>query len=51
MEEYILKDIIGKIEQVEKSGHGEVVIKIKNGYVWRVLVTYDTIVKEVTYGK
>ena len=30
-----------KIEQIKKKGHGEVVIKIKNGYIWRILTTED----------
>ncbi len=51
-EEYILEDIIEKIQQVEKLGHGEVVIKIKNGYVYRVLTTEDSLIKkEVKNGQ
>ncbi len=41
MDNQTLVDIKQKIEEVEASGHGEVVIKIKNGYVWRVLQTFD----------
>ena len=32
-----------KIDQVKKQGHGEVIIKIRNGYVWRVLTTEDNL--------
>lgn len=46
MEESTLEFIKLKIEQVEKESHGEVIIKIKNGYVYRVLATCDTMVKD-----
>ncbi len=32
------------IEFVEKKGHGEVIIKIKNGVIYRVLTTEDKLV-------
>ena len=35
-----------KVEKVEVVGHGEVVIKIKNGYVWRILSTLDELVSK-----
>ena len=35
--EYIQK----KVEEVEKLGHGEIIIKVKNGFIWRVLQTFD----------
>ena len=51
MEAEILQNIKEKIERLEEKGHGEVVVKIKNGYVWRILDTRDTMVKEVKNGK
>ena len=33
-----------KIEWVEKQGHGEVVVKIRNGVVYRILVTEDELI-------
>ena len=36
-----LKDIEKKVEMVEASGHGEVVIKIQNGRIYRTLHTFD----------
>ena len=38
-----IKLIEEKIKLVEAQGFGEVIIKIKNGAVWRVLDTVDTI--------
>jgi len=29
------------IEKIEAEGHGEVVVKIKNGYIWRILTVND----------
>ena len=46
MEASVLENIKEKIAQVESDGHGEVIIKIKNGHVWRILQTYDTLLKE-----
>ena len=40
-----------KIEAVKKHGHGEVVIKIKNGAVWRMLATYDILILKETKGE
>lgn len=34
------------VERVKKQGHGEIIIKIRNGYVYRILETYDALVKE-----
>ena len=39
-----LKLIKEKIDAVKGLGHGEVVIKIKNGIVYRVLTTEDKLV-------
>lgn len=33
-----------KIAEIEKLGHGEVIIKIKNGVIYRVLSTKDELV-------
>ncbi len=30
-----------KVDFIKKQGHGEVLIKIKNGYIHRVLTTED----------
>ena len=35
-----------KVELVEAHGFGEVTIKIRNGAVWRVLDTIDTILEK-----
>lgn len=40
-----IKFIEDKIKFVEAEGFGEVTIKIKNGAIWRVINTIDTIVK------
>ena len=41
MEKWLQDKLDLKIAQVEKQGHGEVIIKIKNGYIHRVLTTED----------
>lgn len=41
MNKETLEFIKEQIEAIEKHGHGEVVIKIKNGVVYRVLPTPD----------
>ena len=38
-----LDEIKESIEKVEARGFGEVVVKIKNGYVHRIIETIDTI--------
>ncbi len=40
-----IKKIEKKIEQVKNDGHGEVVVKIKNGRVYRTLQTFDELEK------
>ncbi len=40
----ILQSIKEKIESVEKKGHGEIIVKIKNGHVWRILSTEDELI-------
>jgi len=35
-----------EIEKIEALGHGEVTIKIKNGYIWRILSTNDTLLTQ-----
>lgn len=35
-----------KIEYIIKQGHGEVVVKIKNGVVYRVLTAEDQLLKK-----
>ena len=32
------------VDAIKKRGHGEVVIKIKNGVIYRVLKTEDTLI-------
>ena len=44
MDNETLKLIKEKILEIEKLGHGEVVIKIKNGTVYRILATEDKLV-------
>tara|TARA_Y100000310_G_C20138713_1_gene559245 strand:- start:353 stop:505 length:153 start_codon:yes stop_codon:yes gene_type:complete len=44
MNEQDMQDIREKVERVEKQGHGEVVVKIKNGFIYRILVTEDSLV-------
>jgi len=44
VEAEILENIKDKIEKLEERGHGEVVIKIKNGHVWRILDTCDELI-------
>ncbi len=34
------------VEFVEGKKHGEVIVKIKNGYVYRVLTTEDSLIKK-----
>ncbi len=41
MNKEILKEIEQACEKVIKSSHGEVIIKIKNGVVYRILTTED----------
>ena len=41
MEKEALESIKKKVEEVEKKGHGEVIVKIKNGTIYRVLQTFD----------
>mgnify|MGYP001590217081 CR=1 FL=1 len=43
MEEDVRKLLEQKIAQIEKHGHGEVVVKIRNGQVWRLLTNEDTL--------
>jgi len=45
MKESVLQLILAKIEQVKKLGHGEVIVKIKNGIVYRILATEDKLVE------
>ncbi len=44
MDSKVKEDIEKKIEDIEKQGHGEVVIKIKNGVIYRVLKTEDELI-------
>jgi hypothetical protein len=41
-----IKLIEEKIKFVEAQGFGEVTVKVKNGYPWRLIVTCDTIIEE-----
>ena len=41
MKESELQLIKEKVEKIESHGFGEVTIKIKNGYIWRVIATED----------
>ena len=38
-----LKKVEEEIDKVEAHRHGEIVLKIKNGYVYRIIQTYDTL--------
>ena len=44
MDKEISERLEEKIEQVEKLGHGEVVVKIKNGVIYRILTVEDELV-------
>lgn len=44
MDKWLQDKLDRKIKQVEKQGHGEIVIKVKNGYIHRVLTTEDDLV-------
>lgn len=33
--------VLKKIEEIKAFGHGEVVVKIKNGHIYRILKTED----------
>ena len=46
-----LQSIKEKIEQVENDGHGEVVVKIKNGRVYRTLQTFDELEEDKVFDK
>jgi len=39
-----LKLIAEKIAEIKKLGHGEIVIKVKNGQVYRILTTEDKLI-------
>ena len=39
-----LESIKTAVANIQKSGHGEVVIKIKNGAVYRILTMYDILI-------
>lgn len=41
MDKETLELIKKNIEEIEAGGHGEVVVKIKNGFVFRILITQD----------
>ena len=44
MDDTQLQLVKKEVENIEAhDGHGEVVIKVKNGYFWRILVTTDKI--------
>ncbi len=45
MKDACLRSVKQKVELVESQGFGEVTIKIKNGMVYRVLQTIDTIIE------
>jgi len=45
VDERIRNKIDKRITQVEASGHGEVTIKVRNGYVWRILTTEDDLME------
>ena len=40
-----LESLREQIEEIESHGHGEVIVKVKNGYIHRVLSTKDTLVE------
>ena len=46
MDDKTLNKIKEKVEQVEREGHGNVNIIIKNGYVYRITKTDDELLKE-----
>lgn len=43
MDTETLEFIKKEIEKIEAKGFGEVVVKVKNGYIFRLLVTEDTL--------
>ena len=51
MNESQLQMVKEEIEKIESQGHGEVTIKIKNGYVWRVLSTKDNLIDLTEHKK
>lgn len=46
MNESQLQLIKEEIEKIEALGHGEVTFKVKNGYIWRILSTSDTLLTD-----
>ena len=48
---HTLKMIEHKIDLVLEAGYGEVVVKIKNGYVYRVPHTIDTYIEKPELDK
>ena len=40
-----IKLIEDKIQRVEAEGFGEVIVKIKNGWIYRILVTTDMLIE------
>ncbi len=51
MDDHTRAMIDAKVDLVEAAGHGEVVIKIKNGYVYRVPHTIDTYIEKPKLDK
>lgn len=47
MEEKELEIVKSRIATVEKVKHGDVVIKIKNGVIYRILTTADELLSEI----
>jgi len=41
MDTKTLEKVKEKIERISVQGHGEVIVKIKNGHIWRILATED----------
>ena len=44
MNQPTLKVIENEIAKIELAGFGEVTVKIKNGHIWRIVTTCDTLV-------
>jgi len=40
-----LESLREQIEEIETHGHGEVIVKVKNGYIYRIICSKDTLVE------